>query len=121
MRADSAVEPTKSENITVTWRRSARSSGCAFGEVDVVAASTVGALPLASLRSAAMASSSFTRCPIEATPSSFRVSCVRPGRTVSSISFSRNAASYLSRPRPRSQHKRRYIHRRLSVQEQASP
>ena len=27
MRADSAVEPTKSENITVTWRRSARSSG----------------------------------------------------------------------------------------------
>ena len=27
MRAESAVEPTKSENITVTWRRSARSSG----------------------------------------------------------------------------------------------
>jgi hypothetical protein len=27
MRADSAVDPTKSENITVTWRRSARSSG----------------------------------------------------------------------------------------------
>ena len=26
MRADSAVEPTKSENITVTWRRSARRS-----------------------------------------------------------------------------------------------
>ena len=26
MRADSAVEPTRSENITVTWRRSARSS-----------------------------------------------------------------------------------------------
>src|SRR6476469_5584633 len=25
MRPDSAVEPTKSENITVTWRRSARS------------------------------------------------------------------------------------------------
>ena len=25
MRADSAVEPTKSENITVTWRRSALS------------------------------------------------------------------------------------------------
>ena len=23
MRADSAVEPTRSENITVTWRRSA--------------------------------------------------------------------------------------------------
>ena len=27
MRADSAVEPTKSENITVTWRRSAVSLG----------------------------------------------------------------------------------------------
>ena len=32
MRADSAVEPTKSENITVTWRRSAVS--WAFGSVD---------------------------------------------------------------------------------------
>ena len=31
MRADRAVEPTKSENITVTWRRSARSSGEALG------------------------------------------------------------------------------------------
>ena len=31
MRADSAVEPTRSENITVTWRRSAVSWG--FGSV----------------------------------------------------------------------------------------
>ena len=32
MRAERAVEPTRSENITVTWRRSARSSGeCAWG------------------------------------------------------------------------------------------
>ena len=31
MRAESAVEPTKSENITVTWRRSAVSWG--FGSV----------------------------------------------------------------------------------------
>ena len=30
MRAERAVEPTKSENITVTWRRSAESLG-AFG------------------------------------------------------------------------------------------
>jgi len=29
MRADSAVEPTRSENITVTWRRSAVSCGAA--------------------------------------------------------------------------------------------
>ena len=63
MRAESAVEPTRSENITVTWRRSARSSGCALGALDVVAASTEGALPLASLRRAAMASSSFTAVP----------------------------------------------------------
>jgi hypothetical protein len=35
MRADRAVELTKSENITVTWRRSARSSGGAFGVLDV--------------------------------------------------------------------------------------
>ena len=63
MRAESAVEPTKSENITVTWRRSARSSGGALGALDVVAASTEGALPLASLRRAAMASSSFTPVP----------------------------------------------------------
>ena len=31
MRAESAVEPTRSENITVTWRRSARSSGETLG------------------------------------------------------------------------------------------
>ncbi len=31
MRADSAVEPTKSENITLTWRRSALSSGLGLG------------------------------------------------------------------------------------------
>ena len=77
MRAERAVEPTKSENITVTWRRSARSSGCALGALDVVVASTDGVLPFASLRRAAMASSSFTRCPSAATPSSFRSSAVR--------------------------------------------
>src|SRR5262249_52660070 len=98
-----AVEPTRSESITVTWRRSARASGGALGALDVLDASTEDALLLASLRRAAMASSSFTRCPIEATPSSFRISCVKPGRTVSSMSFSRNAASYFPRPRLRSQ------------------
>ena len=102
MRAESAVEPTKSENITVTWRRSARSSGCALRAPDVLAALTDG-VSLASLRRAAIASSSLSRCPTAVTPSSFRVSCVRLGRTVSSISFSRNAASYFPRPRLRSQ------------------
>ena len=50
-----------------------------------------------------MASSSFRRCPTGPTPSSFRSSGVRLGRTVSLISFSRNAASYFPRPRLRSQ------------------
>ena len=63
MRADSAVEPTKSENITVTWRRSARSSGEALGVLDEVAASAEGACALASLRRAAIASRSFTAMP----------------------------------------------------------
>ena len=64
---------------------------------------TAGVLPLASLRSEAMASSSFTRCPSDATPSSLRLSCVKLGRTVSSMSFSRKTASYFLRPRLRSQ------------------
>jgi hypothetical protein len=103
MRAERAVEPTKSENITVTWRRSARSSGCGLGVLDVVPASTDGAFPLASLRRAAMASSKMRRCPSAVTPSSFRSSAVRLGKTRSLISFSRKAASYFSRPRLRNQ------------------
>ena len=103
MRAERAVEPTRSENITVTWRRSARSSGEALGALDPVATSAAGALPLASALRTAIASRSLRRCPSAATPSSFRSSAVRLGRTVSSISLSRNAASYFPRPRPRSQ------------------
>src|ERR1700730_8231269 len=97
IRAESAVEPTRSENITVTWRRAARSSGVALGGEDT--ASPEGSFA----RKAVMASRSLRRCPTIPTPKSFRSSAVRLGRTVSSISFSRNAASYLSRPRLRSQ------------------
>ena len=61
MRADRAVEPTKSENITVTWRRSARSSGDALGAADVVAASADGGLSVVSARRAAIASRSIRR------------------------------------------------------------
>ena len=59
MRAERAVEPTKSENITVTWRRSAVSRGTRLLQ------RVRGVLPLASAspRSAAMASSSLRRCP----------------------------------------------------------
>ena len=46
MRAESAVEPTRSENITVTWRRSAVSWG--FGSVRRRAAGVAGAAPASS-------------------------------------------------------------------------
>jgi hypothetical protein len=77
MRADGAVEPTRSENITVTWRRSARSSGCGLGVLKVDAWSADGALPLASSRSAAIAANSLRRCPSAVTPSSLRISAAR--------------------------------------------
>jgi hypothetical protein len=50
---------------------------------------SIGALLPASTRRAAIASSSLRRCPSAVTPSSFRSSAVKPGRTDSSISFSR--------------------------------
>jgi len=55
----------------------------------VVAASPEGALLLALGRSAAMASSSLSRCPTAATPSSFRVSRVRLSEGPSRLSRSR--------------------------------
>ena len=65
MRADSAVEPTKSENMTVTWRRSAVSRG----DASTAAGPGEGAgLALALPRRAAMASKSFRRCPSADTP-----------------------------------------------------
>ena len=72
MRADSAVEPTKSENITVTWRRSARSSGEALGAPGAIFRSLEGPGALVSLRRAAMASRSLRRWPSAVTPSSLR-------------------------------------------------
>src|SRR6516164_5565169 len=101
MRAESAVEPTKSENITVTRRRSARSSG--ETTVGALVAAPDDGVASASVRRAAMASRSLRRWPTTETPRSFRSSAVRFGRTVSSISLSRKAASYRPRPRLRSQ------------------
>ena len=76
MRADRAVEPTKSENITVTWRRSARSSGEALGALDVVASVSGRRL----YRPHRYAEQQWhrgvsRRCPSAVTPSSFRSSC----------------------------------------------
>src|SRR5262245_66578492 len=50
-----------------------------------------------------MTSISFRRCPTDPTPSAFKSSADKLGRTVSSISLSRNAASYCSKPSLRSQ------------------
>src|SRR4029077_17018525 len=47
MRAERAVEPTKSENITVTWRRSAASWG--LGSVTAWTCDVAGAAPASSL------------------------------------------------------------------------
>jgi hypothetical protein len=55
------------------------------------------------------ASSSLRRCPTILTPRSFKSSAVKLGRTASSISFSRNAASYCPRPRLRSQSPRSMV------------
>jgi len=90
---ESAVDPTRSQNITVSCRLSA-----------------VPAVSLDSLRSAgfgrdssrkaAIAASSLRRCPISPTPMSVRSSAVSSGSTVASIALSRNAWSYSCSPRP---------------------
>ena len=41
MRAESAVEPTRSENITVTWRRSAVSCGVAGAAIGAAASASL--------------------------------------------------------------------------------
>jgi hypothetical protein len=82
---ESSVEPTRSQNITVSWRRSAPARTGAV--TAAVGASAPGA---------AIASSRRRRCPTKVTPRSFRSSAVRLGNTLSSISFARNAGSYCS-------------------------
>ena len=94
---DIAVEPTRSQNITVNCRRSATAAaeagsacGCGFA--------TAADEP----NSSEIADKILRRWPTIATPMSFKSSAVSFGRTSLSISFSRNAASYCSRPKPRS-------------------
>ena len=66
MRADSAVEPTKSENITVTWRRSAVSILAAAGGAE--AAASGASVVLSTSFNSAIARSSRRRWPSDATP-----------------------------------------------------
>jgi hypothetical protein len=104
IRAASAVEPTRSENITVTWRRSPTASrgGSAIDELadddtgegtDVVAGDDAAVASI-SERKRAIASSNLRRSPTRTTPRSFKSSAVNLGSTSLAILFSRNAASY---------------------------
>ena len=95
MRADSAVEPTKSENITVTWRRSAASR--ALGSI--AGCGDTGKAPASS----AIASSSFLRWPNDTTPMSLRSSLVSRPSSSMSMSLARNISAYWARPILRSQ------------------
>jgi len=95
-RADSAVEPTRSANMTVSCRRAAKSVA--------VDASGVGDLESAAdgPDRSSIAVKSLRRSPTATTPSSFKSSVVNFGRTSASILFSLNDASYSPRPRLRS-------------------
>src|SRR5262252_1164607 len=98
IRAESAVEPTRSENITVTWRRSAVS--WVFGSV--TATGIEEGASGAAVR-AAIAFSSFLRWPSDATPMSLRSSFVSRPSSSPSMSLARKISAYWARPIPRSQ------------------
>src|SRR6516165_9254905 len=98
MRTESVVEPTRSANITVTWRRSAVS--WVFGS-DTATGIEEGASG-AAVR-AAIASSSFLRWPSDATPMSLRSSFVSRPSSSPSMSLARKISAYWARPIPRRQ------------------
>ncbi len=102
-RAESAVEPTRSQNITVSCRRSASAGAGASRDAAVTAAAGTAA------PSAAIASSSRRRCPTEVTPRSFRSSAVssaaplrrsRCRGTPARIARARASAANLRHPSP---------------------
>src|SRR5262249_27236830 len=88
-RAESAVEPARSQIITVTWRRSASSRNTGLVAVLVGA----GATP----SSSAIARRSLRRCPSR-TPSSLRSCSVRSRMTERSMALSANRWAYSLRP-----------------------
>ena len=91
--ADSAVEPTRSTNITVSCRRSAASAAARGVGLGGAAAATPRP---------AIALSRRLRCP-SGTPSFSRSLSVSSGRMSASISLARNIASYWPSPTLRSQ------------------
>src|SRR5215510_11003903 len=98
MQTASVVEPTRSANITVTWRRSAVS--WVFGSV--TATGIEDGASGAAVR-AAIAFSSFLRWPSDATPMSLRSSFVSRPSSSPSMSLARKISAYWARPIPRSQ------------------
>src|SRR5215468_115473 len=97
IRAESAVEPTRSENITVTWRRSAVS--WVFGSVTAtgIEEGASGAAVRAAI------AFGFLRWPSDATPMSLRSSFVSRPSSSPSMSLARKISAYWTRPIPRSQ------------------
>src|SRR6516164_4775816 len=89
-REASGVDPTRSQNISVSCRRSASDPAARVGPTTPSACSACRT---------AMASSSLRRWPSEATPISLRSSFVRDDRSGASMSLSRKIASYCSRPK----------------------
>src|SRR3954454_24756536 len=102
-RAESAVEPMRSQNITLSGRRSAVVSAERRVPVGLAGESgedrTRSSASMVWERKAAIASNRRRRWRIELTPMSLSSSAVSVGKTSASTSFSRNAASYCSRPK----------------------
>ena len=96
MRADSAVEPTRSENITVTWRRSAVSFRAGSGTIGADAWRSVEAA-IGEALSSRIARNIFRRCPSD-TPSRSKSWSVSSLRTSISMSLSAKRSAYSDMP-----------------------
>ena len=92
-RAESAVEPTRSQNITVTCRRSATSRG--FGSVVVVGPAGAGAAPASS----ADGREHFSPVPEQDTDFLESPDQSDGGVTATSIAFSAKRSAYSDMPR----------------------
>ena len=100
-RDERAADPARSQNITLSGRRSAEDEPTVpVRLVDDRSGSSAG---VSLRRSPAIASSSWRRWPIDVIPRSLRSPAVSLGKSSASTSFARNVASYCSRPSARSQ------------------
>jgi hypothetical protein len=88
---DKLVNPQRSANRIVTWRRS-----------QLAWSTRLEGFLVDADRSSSIASNSLLRCPNELTPSSLRSASVKAGITSKSMLFSTNAGTYWANPRFRS-------------------